>query len=265
MMNVHLVFRDAAYATSIFVALESLGSLGIPVWAIVVICATLPAVMLLASPLGPRALTAAKPILSICSCTTGKRLATMFANKGNFFANMKAAFLGYPFTLAQLGTKALWVVGLPSRRIGTRELLPTVVTDTRNSSSRSLSGLIGARARAILSVPVGFVKEDLATGKAGVLDAWNAYLETTEDTPALGRATLLVRNLVRTRPVSKRPVADRTNRGKCVLHHASDSMNRGSKRGAFLGMNACRQAATLPKPHVKYTIEQIFCKGDYYV
>ena len=46
--------------------------------------------------------------------------------------------------------------------------------------------------------------------------------------------------------------------------HTSGSINRDSCWGAFPGKNACRWAASPPKPHVKYTAIRRMCQGGAY-
>jgi len=265
MMDTHPIFREATHAADVLVALKGFVSLGVPIGTVVTICSALPAMVLFTAMICPEALAATEMVSAVSSGETCEGLSAMLTGKGDFLANVKTTFLSYSLALTLLGTKALWAMCLPFGRIGGRKLLPAVIADIHNLFGRFLSCCTGTLVRAILSVPVGFVKEDLAAGKADILDARDAYLEATEDTAALGRATLLVGNPVYTRPVIEWLVADRTNRGKCVLHHTSDGMNRSNKRGTFLGTNACRQAATLPKPHVKYITERVFCKGGHIV
>jgi len=265
MMDTHPIFQEATHATDVLVALKGSVSLDVPIGTVVTICPALPAMVPFAAVSIPKTLTATEVVGAVLPGEACKGFSAMLTGKGDFLANVKTTFLSYSLTLALLGTKALWAMCLPFGGIGGHKLLPAVIADIRNLFGCSLSRCIGALVRAILSVPVGFVKEDLAASKADILDARNAYLEATEDTTALGRATLLVGNPVCARPVSKWPVADRANRGECVFHHTSDGMNRSGKRGTFLGTNACRQVAILPKPHVKYISEQGFCKGGYIV
>ena len=182
-MNVHAVFRNAALLAGIGIALQGLEALLVPVWAIVALVAALPATVVFAALVCPGALEAAITIVSIRSSYAGKGLATVFADEGLFFANMKAVLLGGAFTGTGFRTEALGLA-VPIRWIKLNKLLAAVIARERDRSEAFPVSDAHAFAGTILSLSAWKMKKRNATNVAGCCGARNScgHFHTSDST-----------------------------------------------------------------------------------
>ena len=298
-MNVHAVFRNAALLAGIGIALQGLEALLVPVWAIVALVAALPATVVFAALVCPGALEAAITIVSIRSSYAGKGLATVFADEGLFFANMKAVLLGGAFTGTGFRTEALGLA-VPIRWIKPNKLFAAVIARARDCSeafpvsdahalSRAVNAWMRRNVRKCLTADLADMREvtslvfacctNVSAGGRAADMYWRAiglgtcdedhtadrtnnfYLLTRSSSSIAGIAALDRAEALFSR-VGKIFPADGASRGK--HWGTSDSVRREKNQGALLGMNACQQVMSLLKPYTKYIMKHRICQGGFY-
>lgn len=225
MMNIHTIFRNVAPLADMTIALKRFSSLSVPIWAIPARVTTLPAAVFLSAQRLVRAFTTTKAIFAVCSSNASERLFTVFTNESGFFADIKTALFCNAFTVAFLGAKRRNGVCIPTERVSLNgEYLATKLTGKSGYFSGRCFCSTLAFSRAIFALSFCSIIKRAVAKLAGVFYAGNRS-------------------------------------SHC---YTSDSMYREKNGGAFLGINACRQLAKLPKPNVKYNTSNSCCQGGLY-
>jgi len=191
-MHIHAVLRNTALVASVVISLKSLEALLVPVWAIVAICATLPAMVVLTSMVLPKACAAAIEIRAIFASHAGKWLAAVLAGEGCSLADMQTLFFGDALALADLATKPLLGTGLPVRTILGKELFPAEVASSWYKSSCLLSCFILALTRTASAIMTRYVLKLLTANRACVSNAGSTPLATSANMSAFGRTIEIV-------------------------------------------------------------------------
>jgi len=207
-MYIHAIPRNATFLADMPVSFQGLEALFIPVGTIVTICTTLPAMMILASVMLPKAFAAAIEVCAFWSSHAREWLTAVFTGEGRSLADMQSLFFGDASALANLTTKALLGMGFPIRAILSKESFAAKVTNNRYKFACLFSRFMLTFTRTIDTLFGSSVEEGLVTDRTDILGAGNC----------------------------------------CCHFHTSGSMSWAISGGAFPRMNACQRVASPLKP-----------------
>jgi len=138
-MYIHAVLLSSALLASIVIALQGTEALLVPIWSIVALCAALPAVVILAPVVLPKAFAAAIEVRAILASHANEQLATVFTSKRGFLPDVQTSFLSNTFTLANIATESLLGMSLPIGTVLRKVFFPAKVAGSGYKSTCSFS------------------------------------------------------------------------------------------------------------------------------